>query len=161
MQRSDLKKLIKECLIEILSEDFLKRIINEQVADKIQIDVRVPGMTSSSTHENLRESASPMKRRVLSDQERENMRRAVRGDDEESSSTVGGTGDISSLGLNPKVVNTVEEIKNPLFKQLAEDTLKTEARKANQTSTFAPSETNFIDLEKIKAINEAVDNKQQ
>jgi hypothetical protein len=146
MQRSELKKLIKECMIEILSEDFLKKIINEQITDKIQIDVRMPGISSS--RESIHESAEQPKKKELSEEQREKIRKAVIGED---------ISDLSSLGLNPKVVNAVEKIDNPLFKQLAEDTLKTEASKATEQTSFSPEEAKFLDIKKIQMIENSLE----
>ena len=78
MTKTELKKLVKECLTEILSEDFIKRTINESIADKIKIDVQIPGMRSSNTTVSEKQSAaaaSPQKKQQISEDMRERMRK--------------------------------------------------------------------------------------
>ena len=150
MQRNDLKKLIRECLLEIISEDFLKRIINEQVASKIQVDIRVPSSSRESLHEsNEGAIAQAPQKKKLSAEEHERLRRAVAGEDISQT-------DISSLGLNPKVVKAVESFENPLLKSLAEDTLQKEASKREETSNFSTSEAGFVNIDKIRAIEDSL-----
>lgn len=151
MTKTELKKLVKECLTEILSEDFIKRTINESIADKIKIDVQIPGMRSSNTTVSEKQSAAvapTQKKQQISEDMRERMRKLVRGDDDVP---------LVTGAANLKIVDAVNKIQDPIFKEMAKDTLNRETTKIEQQMSFSDVEKNFVDFSKISAISEALE----
>ncbi len=146
MTKPELKEFIKKCLLEILSEDFIKKTINESIADKIKIDVQIPGMSSSSVTQTSFQKPQPAKKPITEDM-RQKMRKIVSGDDEEV-----------PLGTqNPKIAEAINKIQDPILKEMAKDTVNRESTKTEQQMSFSDVEKNFIDFGKISAISEALE----
>jgi len=147
MTKPELKEFIKKCLLEILSEDFIKKTINESIADKIKIDVQIPGMSSSSVIPTSFQKPQQVTKKPITEDMRQKMRKIVSGDDEEV-----------PLGTqNPKIAEAINKIQDPILKEMAKDTVNRESTKTEQQMSFSDVEKNFIDFGKISAISEALE----
>jgi hypothetical protein len=152
LKKSELKVLIKECLLEILSEDFIKKTINEHISDKIRVDVNIPGFGGKTVAATaINESTSPIKqqkKQAVSPELREKMRRAVLGEEDST---------ISQVAISPKIEEAINKFENPLLREMAKDSVVHEATTKTEQSGFSELEKKFVDLNKITAINEAVE----
>ena len=147
MQRSDLKKLIKECLVEILSEDFIKKTIKEQISEKIVIEMNTSKATSDvPKRKKIQESKKTNS--GLTHEQRERARKIIAGDDDESVD--------DQIALNPRTLDAINKIENPMFKELAEDTVERTSSAVEQKTRFTEEESKLIDFDKIAAISEAL-----
>lgn len=138
MTRTELKKVVKECLIEILSEDFIKKVINELITDKIKIDVKIPSMFSGEQKSlNVEKQKKPIPENI-----KEKIRKITSGEDD----TV----------LNE---NVVEKINDSVFKKMAQETIENEMLKTKSQIDFSEVEKNILNLEKISSIENALKSK--
>jgi hypothetical protein len=147
MTRTELKKLVKELLTEVLSEDFIKKTINESIADKINISVQIPGMSATTTSQSEAQIMRQPKKQQITEEMRNKMRRAVLGEDE----------NVVLAPTNPKITAAVEKIQDPIFKEMAKETIQREAAKTEQQLSFSDAEKSFIDFNKISALTEAIE----
>lgn len=145
MNRTELKALIKQCLLEIIGEDFIKKIIKESITERINVEVNVPSLKINN-NENTDKKADHAPKRALTEEQREMARKLISGEDSDI------------LLPTPKVMNTIEQkFNNPLLKELAKDTVNRSDKFVESQTSFSEAESSLIDINKISAINEAVE----
>lgn len=155
MTKKELKDLVKQCLLEIVTEDFLKKTITECVSEKINIEVSVPSLGGAKKRP-IREQVNsddseedvPRKKPGLTSEQREKARRIISGEDDKD----------APLVSTPRTLRAIEEkFTDPLLQSLARDTIAIEDKKAEEKTQFTSQESSVIDFNRIAALDEAVE----
>jgi siderophore synthetase component len=163
MTKPELKEFIKKCFVEMLTEDFIQKSVNQIIKEKIVIEVGAPSFKigkqklEEDTEEDDEEPARipPPKKKgnplveyksKLSPADRKRMHQSVLID-----------GDPDNGRVDPSRVSL---FKDPAMQQMAQDTVEHQLELAEQEkekSKFTQAELDLVNPNRANAILDAVE----
>jgi hypothetical protein len=154
MTKPELKEMIRKLLVEILTEDFIQKSVNEIVRNKITIEVSAPSFKigKQKLEEDVEDDGPtiPQKKSLveykskLSAEDRKRLHQKIQSDD----------GDVLDK-------SKIAQFDNPAMRALAEDTFQHQAEKAAEVGDpgFTKEELAVLDVNKSLRILDAADKK--
>lgn len=151
MTRKELKKLIRECFLEVLAEEFIQKSVKEVVQERIVINIPTPQIKIGKDSEEeaplvvspaISKPLNEYKSKLPNDVRKKLLDKVVADD-----------GDVL-------VASKINGFQNPQLRALAQDTLEHQAEKAEQQkeeTKFSQAEIDLIQPQKALKILDAVD----
>jgi hypothetical protein len=148
MTKPELKEFIKKCFVEMLTEDFIQKSVNQIIKERIVINIPTPSFNierqplEESTERHTKQQLNYQSK--LSVDARKKLHEKIVADD----------GDI----IDPSKVNG---FTNPQLRALAQDTVEHQAEKAEEIKDvgFTKEELSVFDVNKSLKILDAADKK--